>query len=182
MSLSCVNCGSVLEKDSKFCPSCGFQVDVRESREFVEYAPSVNSPEKPVFFSSSPRRRISSSHSHSRGCRRHRPRRQHSGWVLGVVFLSVGLLLALLLLAPLAMYGSFAHDGRMSDFGTSMGDMGGDFGDFFGGLGDSIGAVFDSPFSGHSFNSVIFLLFPVFFFLFGFVLILFAARAHRRSA
>ncbi len=177
MSLSCVNCGSVLEAGSKFCPSCGFQVDLRESREFVEYAPSVNSPEKPVFFSSSPKRRISPSHFPSRRCR---PRRQHSGWVIGVVFLSVGLLFALLLLAPLAMYGSFAHDGRMVDFGTSMGDMGESIGDFFGGLGDGIGDVFDSPFSGHSFNSVTFLLFPGFFFLFGFVLILFAARAHRR--
>ncbi|MHA2156270.1 MAG: zinc-ribbon domain-containing protein [Candidatus Hodarchaeales archaeon] len=196
MSSFCVNCGSVLEADSKFCPSCGFQVEVRDSREFVEYAPVAVKSTKPVVFASSRSRRISSSHTHPRRCR---PRRQHSGWVLGVIFLSLGLIFALLILAPLAMYGSFNHDGRWSDMGVSMDHMGndmgdffgsfgermGDFGesigDFFGGFGESIGDAFSSPFSDHPFRSMTFFIFPGLLFLFGFVfLALFVARSYRR--
>ena len=203
MSLSCPNCGFLNEADSKFCAQCGFQVDVVPDSPIQPISPSshsssTSSPEAIQFHSSS---RPSHSyrpirHSpryHHRRCRS-APKRQMSGWVLGAVFLTAGLIFALIILAPLASGGHYTPHSTWSDFGEEMGRIGSDLGDFFsdfgedmGELGSDLGDAFDQPtdifnsdFSSFPFRFLTFCILA-FFFLFGIVMLVFAARTSRRS-
>ncbi|MCK4848220.1 MAG: zinc ribbon domain-containing protein [Candidatus Heimdallarchaeota archaeon] len=210
MSVTCPNCGLLNEDDSKFCSQCGYQlpaVDSHTSSEFIPPASTAkptSSPDrsssKPVIFVSKGR----SSRHHFPSRRRSRPRRhQHSGWIMGVVFLGIGLLFTALILAPLFLGISYNSMTDLSDFGTSMGHMGSDLGDFFGNIGerigdffgglgerlgnffgsfgDNIGHSFDSGFS-FAFIPVFFLsLFPILFILIAFIAILRSARINRQS-
>ena len=211
MSVICPNCGLANEADSKFCSQCGYQLPSNTSSSFSEFVPpaspsETNSPPPhpssgPVVFVSKGRKRHY--HPPSRRCSRPHRRRQHSGWIMGVVFLGVGLLFAVFLLMPIFLGISYNSAGDWSDFGSSMGHMGSDFGDFFGsfgdrigdffgglgerlgdffgGFGDNIGHSFDSGFS-FAFLPVFFLsLFPLLFILIAFIAILRSARINRQS-
>ena len=199
MSVTCPNCGLSNEDDSKFCSQCGFQlpaVDSRAPSEFIPPTPSVaprsspqrSSPEKVVFVSKGASRHRN--YHSRRSSRSHR--RQHSGWLMGVVFLGIGFLFVVFLLVPLFFGISYNSVTDWSDFGTSMGHMGSDLGeffgnfgermgDFFGGLGDRIGDSFDHGFS-FNFLPVFFLsLFPLLFLVIGVVVILRSVRVNRQS-
>lgn len=188
MSLPCPNCGFLNEVDSKFCAQCGFQIDSLPPSP-VQPSSNSSSPKSIQFYSSSRPMR----HRYHR-CRS-APRRQISGWVLGAVFLTAGLIFALIILAPLATGGHYAPHSTWSDFGDDMGDLGSDLGEFFDDfgnemdeLGNDLGDSFDhtgdqigSDFSVFPFRFVTFCLIA-FFFLFGIVLVVFAARSSRRPA
>ena len=204
MSLTCPNCGLLNEDDSRFCSRCGFQLPATSSpssSEFVPPSPPSNSDvsssaSSPLVFVS---KGSSRSFRHlSRPCRR-----QHSGWLMGIIFLSIGLLFTLFLLAPLFMGISYNSYSFFNDFGSTMGhfggsigeffgnlggslgeffgSLGGRFSDFFGSFGDSIGHSFDSGFSFAFFPLVIFSLFPFLFILIVFIAILRSARINRSS-
>jgi disulfide bond formation protein DsbB len=110
---------------------------------------------------------------------------------LGAVFLTAGLIFALIILAPLATGSHYAPHSTWSDFGEDMGDLGAELGEFFddfgdemGELGNDLGDSFDhtgSDFRTFPFRFVAFCLIA-FFFLFGIVLVVFAARSSRRPA
>ena len=199
MSVTCPNCGLSNETDSRFCSQCGFQLPAVDSRSPSEFIPPsspvkpTSSPTRPsekqvVFVSKGSRyRHRSHSRGYSRPCRR-----QHSGWIMGFVFLGIGFLFVVFLLVPLFFGISYNSVTDWSDFGTSMGHMGSDLGeffgnfgerigDFFGGLGDRIGDSFDHGFS-FSFLPVFFLsLFPLLFLVVGIIVILHSARVNRQS-
>ena len=210
MSVTCPNCGLANEADSKFCSQCGYQLPSNDSSTYSEFVPptspsETNSPpirpsSRPVVFVSKDRKH----HYRSPSPRCSRPRRrQHSGWIMGVVFLGVGLLFAVFLLMPIFLGISYNSATDWSDFGSSMGRMGGDFGDFFGNLGERIGDFFGGlgerlgnffggfgDNMGHSFDSgfsftfipVFFLsLFPLLFLLIGVIAILRSTRINRQS-
>jgi hypothetical protein len=98
-----------------------------------------------------------------------------------------------LLIAPLAFGTGYGHASIWADVGASMGEMGGRIGeafgsfgerigDVFGGFGDGVGHSVGSAFSPHFFTRTIFFIIPALFFLFGFILILAAARSRRQPA
>ena len=211
MSLTCPNCGFSNEADSRFCSQCGFQLPSVVSRPPSQLAPPspkvesssspIRSSSKPVVFVSkgSRRHRLFPSRRPSRPCRR-----QHSGWLMGFVFLGIGFIFVVFLLMPLFLGISYNSAVDWSDFGTSMGHMGsslgdffgslgssiGDFfgglgdrlGSFFGGFGDSVGSCFDSGFS-FTLLPVFFLsLFPLLFLIIGLVALLRSSRTNRRHS
>ncbi|MHA2052927.1 MAG: hypothetical protein ACW99F_04930 [Candidatus Hodarchaeales archaeon] len=184
MSPYCANCGFRNEADSKFCAQCGFQVDSVPVTP-IRSAPISSSPKSIQFSSSSHNRR----HSY-RPCRS-APRRQVSGWVLGAVFLTAGLIFAIIILAPLASGGHYAPHSTWSDFGDEMGELGSEIGDFFGDFGDEMGDLgsdigdsYNHPSShmGSSIGRVLFFCLLAFFFLSGILLIVFATRASHRPS
>ncbi len=192
MSSYCPNCGVLNEPDSKFCAQCGFQVDdvpVTPIQPSPVQSSSPSSSKSVQFYSSSRSPRYHRRY-HSRRCRSV-PRRHVSGWVLGIVFLTAGLLFAVAILAPLASGGHYPPHSTWDDFGNDMGNLGDELGDFFSDFGDEMGDLgsdFGDSFShsdgrlGSSFGRILAFCLIAFFFLFGIVLIVFAARASRRPS
>lgn len=129
----CRNCGSPAEDHDLFCANCGFslrtepipshqttvQTDVVQSRvsKPVEFVSARDVKRSPRVQSYSP-------------C----PRNQHSGWILGILFLGMAFVFALILLIP--VIGGFHNFDSFSDLGCVFGSLGSEFGNLGGELGN----------------------------------------------
>jgi len=146
MSLTCPNCGFYNEEDSRFCSQCGFSLTLAPASKRPSVSPSSLFPERKVsqsppvssnrtVFVSSPRCVAPA-------------RSQHSGLAMGLLFLFVGSIIAILLFTPVIFavphHGSYMEDFGMAmgDFGSRMGDFGSWLGNVFGTLGDRLGDFF----------------------------------------
>jgi len=157
----CVNCGSSYDEDDRYCAHCGFVL--RSRPDFASSSPSLTSRVScPVEFV--PKRPVVS----------HPPRTGSSSAILGLTFICVGLLFAILLFSP-SLFGSFAGlfgslGGKLGSLGGEFGRLGGELGSRFGHLGGELGRVFGSlgsrvgSWSVHS-STLLRVLLVVFFFV-----------------
>lgn len=129
----CVKCGSSYDEDDRYCAHCGL---ILRSRPVVVPASEAleSRVSRPVEFASP---RVS------------RPRTSgSSSAVVGLAFICVGLLLAILFFSP-SLFGSFAGlfgslGGKLGSLGGELGRLGGELGSKFGHLGGEMGRVFGS--------------------------------------
>lgn len=117
--MECMQCGHENEKDARFCRNCGSQMGVMNSvtpsKDQVEFVPAKRTQEDFLCFGEE---EFSTT----------------GGYVLGAVFIVVGLIIAAAIFMPVIF----------EDFGTTIGNLAGGFGETMGSLGSGIGEFFGS--------------------------------------
>ena len=99
------------------------------------------------------------------------------GYWIGIVFIFVGLIIAVAILIP-AFYGDFASaiGSFFGGFGETMGEIGSDFGEFMGNWGENFGEAVGSFFSGQTWWNILRIIIPTIFVLVGLIIILLNVR------
>ncbi len=135
--MECMQCGHENERDARFCRNCGSPMGVPKgvmpSKDQVEFVPTKPRAQEDFLC-------FGEEHDAT------------GGYVLGVVFIIVGLIIAAAIFLP-AIFSDFGTTiGNLAGgFGETMGNLGSDIGEFFGNWGDtfgnSIGNFFSSIFT-----------------------------------
>ena len=145
----CRNCGSPAEDHDLFCANCGFSLrtePIPSHQTNVQTDVVQSRVSKPVEFVSARETNRPSQIQTFAPC----PRNQHSGWILGIVFLGMAFVFAMVLLVP--VIGGFHNfdcpfkdlGGAFGSLGGELGRLGGEIGRGFGSLGGELGREFGS--------------------------------------
>ena len=126
--MECMQCGHENERDARFCRNCGSQMGVPKgvtpSKDQVEFVPTKRRAQEDFLcfgeeeFSSS------------------------GGYVLGVVFIVIGLIIAAAIFLPDVI------SNLAGGFGETVGNLGSDFGEFMGNWGERFGNTLGNFFEG----------------------------------
>ncbi len=168
----CRNCGSPAEDHDLFCANCGFSLrtePIPSHQTNVQTDVVQSRVSQPVEFVSARDVKRPSSVQYYSPC----PRNQHSGWILGIVFLGIAFVFALILLIPViggfhidsfgdffdsigCTFGSLGGElgnlgGELGNLGGELGNIGGELGSAFGSLGGELGNLGGEL--GHTFGS-----------------------------
>lgn len=137
----CVNCGFSYPDDARYCSRCGY---ILRSRQVSSPPATVNESRlsQPVVFVSPSSQSVSLP----------RPSSRLPSLIVGISFISVALLLAVIFFYP-SLFSSFV--GSFGSLGGKLGDLGGSFGSFAGELGGEFGrscANIGGQFGGFNFH------------------------------
>lgn len=143
--MKCTKCDHENEADARFCRNCGTQLTITKGTQ-VEFVPA--------------RKRLTTEDT-------------TSGIVIGIVFIFVGLIIAVAILIP-TFYGDFASTigNFFGGFGETMGQIGSDFGEFMGNWGENFGQAVGSFFSGQTWWEILRIVIPSFFIIIGLIIVL----------
>ncbi|MHA2246220.1 MAG: zinc ribbon domain-containing protein [Candidatus Hodarchaeales archaeon] len=153
--MECTKCGHDNEPDAKFCRQCGAVMTVlKGTKAHVEFTPAKQRV--------GDRDNLCFGEEHDTG----------GGIVVGVVFIFVGLIIAVAIFWP-DFFSDFGNTigSFFGDFGENMGQIGADFGGFMGNLGENFGESVGSFFSGQVWWDILKVLIVAVFLIVGVVLI-----------
>lgn len=115
--MECMQCGHENERDARFCRNCGSQMGVPKgvmpSKDQVEFVPTKRRAQEDFL------------------CFGEEESGATGGYVLGAVFIVLGLIIAAAIFLPQIF----------TDFGTTIGNLAGGFGETMGNLGSDFGEV-----------------------------------------
>jgi hypothetical protein len=146
--MNCEKCGHDNEANARFCRNCGTKLVTTVPKGQVDFVPS----------------------------KRVRTGDATASIVIGVVFIGVGLIVAL------AIFTNFFSDfgntigNFFGGFGENMGQIGEDFGGFMGNWGENFGESVGNFFSGEAWWDILKILIPALFIIPGFIIVLLALR------
>lgn len=156
--MKCETCGHDNEADAKFCRQCGSKVEM-----FKAGVPAKGEVE---FVAGKQRTRAEDNL-----CFGEEVESENAGYILGAIFICIGLLIAVVMIFP-DFIGTF-----FGGFGEFFGQLGNDIGNFFGSWGDSfgnaIGNFFSTLFSeSNIWDTIIKVIIPAAFIIPGIIVIL----------
>jgi hypothetical protein len=157
--MECNKCGYRNEPDAKFCRNCGNKLDMTKeltTKDEVKFVPDTSRRKEEDFLC------FGESESGS------------SGFIVGAIFIIIGLFIGIVLFAPLFV-GEF-----FGNFGEWAGTLGSDIGNFFGSwgenFGEAVGNFFENIFTDVQWWNILQLIVPSIFILLGIVILISAYR------
>lgn len=128
--MECMKCGHENEPDAKFCRQCGSQITVPSTKDQVEFVPTKRAADRDLLC-------FGEEHETAPGI------------VAGVVFIFIGLIIAVAIFWPLFFSDFGTTIGNLAGgFGETMGNLGSDFGEFMGNWADNFGNAIGNFFEG----------------------------------
>ncbi|MFX1336957.1 MAG: zinc-ribbon domain-containing protein [Promethearchaeota archaeon] len=163
--MECMKCGFENEPDAKFCRQCGSQITVPVMKDQVQFTPTKSAAGQDLLC-------FGEEHETAPGI------------VTGIVFIFVGLIIAIAIFWPILFSDFGTTIGNLAGgFGETMGNLGSDIGNFFGNWGDTfgnaIGNFFEGIFTEDLWWDILKVLIVVTFLAVGIILIVVNVRKNR---
>jgi hypothetical protein len=154
--MKCNKCNYDNEPDANFCRQCGSELTFAK--------PGIPAERKVEFVSGRQKTRVEDNLCFGQ------EEDREAGWIIGAVFIIIGLFIAIVMLFPEGIGDFFGN------FGEFFGQLGNDIGNFFGSwgssFGESVGNFFSNIFTESNIWDIIKILIPALFLIIGIIVII----------